>query len=168
MKRAVLGVGLVAVALAAGAVALLAMPGRQPEAAAAFGRGTSSPILLIRKFYTAVDNWNFGNAYLLVDPHARPAFRPWASGYFTTVAVSFGALRDPGYRVRRKTGLYTCVAVRLRARHLDGQTSIDGGWYMTRFTRARHWRILLPGSRLIPDGRPRLLRRSACGRHIRL
>lgn len=128
---------------------------------AALGPATASPKAVIIKFYGAIDEWNFGNAYNLIDPYGRPGpFRYWVEngtdtlgGYLTTASVTIRTLNDSTHRVRLRSGRYACIGAAFVAHHTNGQSTKYGGWYMTRYTRSRHWRILYPGSHLAVDGR---------------
>lgn len=151
------------------AVALMVSSTSLVSAAPAGGAASSTPKSIVTSFYRAISNWNFGNAYMYIYPKGRPTnFYTWAHGFTTTKKVTITTLKDPGYRITTANGRYTCVGVRFTSTYYTtSQTSTYGGWYMTRFSSNVHWRIYLPGSSIVLNGKPITPNKATCTAHIK-
>ncbi len=140
-------------------IASAATPSSSPAA--------SSPKSIVVSLYRAISAWNFGNAYSYIDPQGRPGpFHSWALNHTNTSHVTINAIHDPGYKISRSGKTYTCVGLRFTSYQTNGTATPYGGWYMTVAATAQHWRVFLPGSLIVSNGKEDSPSKSVCAKHI--
>src|SRR5437588_8481605 len=69
---------------------------------------------------------------------------------------------DPGYRINQLNASYACLGVQLTTSLRNGTVQVSGGWYLMEKTPLVFWHILLPYSRIAPDGKAVAPLRAIC------